>query len=153
MSNISMALVDEHFLHGQVAELWCTKVQSNLIIVINDNLATNKMQQGLLDMAVPDDIACRYYSVDMAIKKMDLLKEKKSVLYIVETLGDLEKLISLGFEIPKITIASVPASSGSRTIAPRVSLNNSQIDWLNSLKESGVDVQIRQTPQDEEVKI
>lgn len=153
MANISMVLVDEHFLHGQVAELWCEEVQSQLIIIINDNLSTNKIQQGILDMVVPDEMICRYYSMDKAVNKLSEMDSKKNVLIIVDSLEDLERLIQVGVQIPRITIASVAASSSSKTIAPGVSLTNDQIEWLKSLRLDGVEVQIRQLPTDENIDL
>ena len=66
MSTIKMAHIDDHFIHGQVATRWCEALDANLIIVVNDELASNKMRQGLLDMAVPDKINSRYYTVEKA---------------------------------------------------------------------------------------
>lgn len=149
MPNISMALVDDHFLHGQVAELWCNKIESNLIIVINDKLYENKIQQGLLDMAVPNEISCRYYSVNKAIKMLNKLNDQKRPILIFETLMDLKILMNLGFSIPVITLASVPPSGGSRTVAPGVSLNSKQIAWLSELESNGVKIDIRQIPTEE----
>lgn len=121
MSNVRMALIDDHFLHGQVAELWCSEVESNLIIVVNDKLSENKMQQGLLDMSVPDGITCRYYSLSKAIKMLNKLDSEKHPILIFET------------------------------IAPGVSLNSKQINWLASISEQGTKVEVRQTPDEESV--
>ncbi|XJS11675.1 PTS sugar transporter subunit IIB [Aerococcaceae bacterium WGS1372] len=78
MANLRMALVDNHLLHGQIAELWCEEVQASLMIIINDKLSTNKMQQGLLDMVVPDGITCRYYSVKTATCKINEINPNKT---------------------------------------------------------------------------
>ncbi|MGO4927479.1 PTS sugar transporter subunit IIB [Fundicoccus sp. Sow4_D5] len=49
-----MAHIDNHIIHGQDATRWCEALDANLIIVVNDELASNKMRQVLLDRAVPD---------------------------------------------------------------------------------------------------
>lgn len=146
MANVSMALVDDHFLHGQVAELWCSEVESNLIIVVNDKLSENKMQQGLLDMAVPDGITCRYYSLSKAIKMLNKLDAQKHPILIFETINDLKVIMNLGYSIPTVTLSSVAPSGGSRTIAPGVSLNSKQIEWLSTIEDQGTKVDIRQIP-------
>ena len=57
MPTIEMARVDNRLIHGQISVRWCSKLEINTIIVINDALAQNKVQ---LDMAVPDDYPTRY---------------------------------------------------------------------------------------------
>lgn len=54
ISIIKMAHIDNHIIHGQDATRWCEALDANLIIVVNDELASNKMRQVLLDRAVPD---------------------------------------------------------------------------------------------------
>lgn len=151
MSNVRMALIDDHFLHGQVAELWCSEVESNLIIVVNDKLSENKMQQGLLDMSVPDGITCRYYSMSKAIKMLNKLDSEKHPILIFETIADLKIIMNLGFSIPLVTLSSVAPTGGGKTIALGVSLNSKQINWLASISEQGTKVEVRQTPDEESV--
>ena len=49
--DIKLARIDNRLIHGQVATQWNGTLGTNLILVANDEVAGNKMRQGLMDMA------------------------------------------------------------------------------------------------------
>ena len=53
MPNIVLTRIDNRLVHGQVATQWCGTIGANLILVANDEVAGNKLRQGLMDMAAP----------------------------------------------------------------------------------------------------
>ncbi len=53
MPNIVLTRIDNRLVHGQVATQWCGSIGANLILVANDEVAGNKLRQGLMDMAAP----------------------------------------------------------------------------------------------------
>ena len=62
MPNIVLTRIDNRLVHGQVATQWCGSIGANLILVANDEVAGNKLRQGLMDMAAP-----AYASIDSAV--------------------------------------------------------------------------------------
>src|SRR5699024_7473579 len=153
MANVRMALIDDQLLHGQVAALWCREVERNLIIVINDKLSENRMQQDLLDMSMRDGTTCRSYSRRKSIKMLNKLDSEKHPILIFETIADLKIIMNLGFSIPLVTLSSVAPTGGGKTIAPGVSLNSKQINWLASISEQGTKVEVRQTQDEKNILI
>lgn len=148
MANIKMARIDDHFIHGQYAARWCEAFESNLIIVINDELATDKVRQGLLDMAVPNTINSRYYTIEKALKQLPKLSEDKHVLLILESLTDLKILIEAGIEIPHVNLGSTLVAPKTRYLTKYVSLSDNDFDILNELSRLGVTIDIRRLPDD-----
>ena len=65
--NILLTRIDNRLIHGQVATQWNSSVGANLILVANDDVATNKMRQSLMDMAAPSGVATRYFSIQKTI--------------------------------------------------------------------------------------
>ena len=53
MPNIVLVRIDNRLIHGQVATQWCGVVGANLLLVANDEVAKDKMRQGLMKMAAP----------------------------------------------------------------------------------------------------
>lgn len=146
MAKIEVALVDEHFMHGQVALSWCNVWDSRLIIVVNDELAHNKTKQGLLEMTVPDEITTRFYAIEKAkIKLRDLCEDRHAVL-ITGSVEDLFNLIEAGISVPRIILSSIPFVPGQVRISSTVSLDPKQIEKMKLLEAKGVDVQTRQRP-------
>ena len=46
--NILLTRIDNRLVHGQVATQWNSTLGSNLILVANDDVATNTMRQNLM---------------------------------------------------------------------------------------------------------
>ena len=61
--NIVMVRVDNRLIHGQVATQWTSTVGANLLLVANDDVAKSKMRQNLMNMAAPQGVATRYFSI------------------------------------------------------------------------------------------
>ena len=43
MPNIVLTRIDERLIHGQVATQWCGVIGANLILVANDDVASNTL--------------------------------------------------------------------------------------------------------------
>ncbi|MGY4104231.1 PTS sugar transporter subunit IIB [Ignavigranum ruoffiae] len=149
MSSIEVALVDEHFMHGKVAVSWCSYWDSHLIIVVNDELVGDKTRQGLLEMAVPDEISTRFYSIEKAIRKLSKLDADKRAVIITKTLDDLLALTDAGIFIPRVVLSSIPFENGDLSVTPDLSLSAEHIAALRLLQNQGVSIESRQTPEDE----
>ena len=149
MPTIEMARVDNRLIHGQISVRWCSKLEINTIIVVNDAVAQNKVQQGLLDMAVPDEYHTRYYTLQQAIDRLPNLSSDKKMLLIFENIQDLRSLVAAGVKIPFINIGNLDMSPGKRHIAASTSLSQEEMDWLNSQAQAGTKVEVRRIPSEE----
>ncbi|WP_314062105.1 PTS sugar transporter subunit IIB [uncultured Abiotrophia sp.] len=149
MPTIEMARVDNRLIHGQISVRWCSKLEINTIIVVNDAVAQNKVQQGLLDMAVPDEYHTRYYTLQQAIDRLPNLSSEKKMLLIFENIQDLRSLVAAGVKIPYINIGNLDMSPGKRHIAASTSLSQEEMDWLNSQAQAGTKVEVRRIPSEE----
>lgn len=149
MPTIEMARVDNRLIHGQISVRWCSKLEINTIIVVNDAVAQNKVQQGLLDMAVPDEYHTRYYTLQQAIDRLPNLSSDKKMLLIFENIQDLRSLVAAGVKIPYINIGNLDMSPGKCHIAASTSLSQEEMDWLNSQAQAGTKVEVRRIPSEE----
>ena len=65
--NILLTRIDNRLVHGQVATQWNSTLGSNLILVANDDVASNTMRQNLMKMAAPAGVATRSFSLQKTI--------------------------------------------------------------------------------------
>ncbi len=139
MSKVDVALVDEHFMHGKVALNLCSTCNSRLIIVVNDDLVNDKTQQGLLEMAIPDDIKVRYYSIEKAKSKL-ISDDKKSSVIIVKNIEDLVELFQANVSIPKVLLSSLPHKPGQKELDIGVSVSSGEIESLEEMFNTGTEI-------------
>ena len=70
--------VDDRLIHGQVVTQWVKVFHAQKIVVIDDQVAIDKMQEVLLKFAAPPDLKVSILSVEKAAeawKKISLAPE------------------------------------------------------------------------------
>ena len=149
MSTIKMAHIDDHFIHGQVATRWCETLDANLIIVVNDELASNKMRQGLLDMAVPDKINSRYYTIEKAIHQLPMISNEKRIMLIVDSIKDIYQLINAGIDTPLVNLGSLGVEPGKRHITNTLAMDDEDFHMLEQLISKGIQIDSKVNPEDD----
>ncbi|MBG9983560.1 PTS sugar transporter subunit IIB [Aerococcaceae bacterium DSM 111022] len=147
MSGIALGLVDDQFIHGEIGLRWCAVTDAELVIIINDELAKDKLKQGLMDMQIIDTIIPRYYSIETAINKLPVInqKDKKSIV-IFDTMEALYSVVDAGVKLNNIIISSVPAALGRRMINHSVALSEAEIKRLSDIEGNGNRIFISSDP-------
>jgi hypothetical protein len=62
--------VDERLIHGQVVVGWGVRLRPDLLVVVDDELATSPWEQELYAMGVPDEMTAEFVPVDGAIERL-----------------------------------------------------------------------------------
>lgn len=104
MPNIVLTRIDNRLVHGQVATQWCGPIGANLILVANDEVAGNKLRQGLMDMAAPSYAAMRYWTIEKTISTIHKASDKQHIFIVCETPQDVLKLVEGGVPIKKLIL-------------------------------------------------
>lgn len=147
MSGIALSLVDDQFIHGEIGLRWCAVTDAELVIIINDELANDKLRQGLMDMQIIDTIIARYYTVETAINKLPLINQKdKNSIVIFDTMNNLFKVVEAGVQLNNIIISNVPAKPGKKIINHSVALSEEEITHLKKLESQGNRIFISSAP-------
>ena len=88
MPNIVLTRIDNRLVHGQVATQWCGTIGANLILVANDEVAGNKLRQGLMDMAAPAYASMRYWTIEKTISTIHKASDKQLIFIVCENPQD-----------------------------------------------------------------
>ena len=146
MPNIVLTRIDNRLIHGQVATQWTNVIGANLILVANDTVASNKMRQSLMDMAAPNGVATRYFSIQKTIDVIHKAAERQKIFIICETPQDVLKLVEGGVPIKKVNIGNMHMAEGKRQVAQVVAVDDSDVEAFKKLREKGVELEIRKVP-------
>ncbi|MFM1514963.1 PTS galactosamine transporter subunit IIB [Helcococcus ovis] len=149
MPNILLTRIDNRMIHGQVATQWTNVVGANLLLVANDEVSTNKMRQGLMDMAAPNGVATRYFSIEKTISIIDKASPKQKIFIICENPQDVLRLVEGGVPITKVNIGNMHMAEGKRQVATAVCVDDADVEAFRKLKERGVELEIRKVPQEQ----
>lgn len=146
MPNILLTRIDNRLIHGQVATQWNSSVGSNLLLVANDKVAGDKMRQGLMDMAAPNGVATRYFTIDKTIEVIHKAADRQKIFIIVESPTDALRLIEGGVPIKKVNVGNMHMSEGKRQVATSVAVDDADVEAFKKMQEKGVELEIRRVP-------
>ena len=146
MPNIVLTRIDNRLVHGQVSTQWCGSIGANLILVVNDEVSTNTLRQGLMDMAAPSYAATRYWSVEKTISTIHKASEKQKLFIICENPQDVLRLVEGGVPIEKVNIGNMHMSEGKRQVAGSVAVDDNDVASFRKLRDLGVELEIRRVP-------
>lgn len=146
MPNILLTRIDNRLIHGQVATQWNGVVGSNLILVANDEVSTNKLRQGLMDMAAPAGVATRYWSIQKTIDTIHKASDRQRIFIICETPQDVLALVEGGVPIKKVNVGNMHYAEGKRMATSMVAVDDSDVEAFRKLRDHGVELEIRRVP-------
>lgn len=144
--NILLTRIDNRLIHGQVATQWNGTLGANLILVANDKVAGDKFRQGLMDMAAPNGVQTRYFSIQKTIDIIHKAAPRQRIFIIVENPEDVLKLVEGGVPIKKLNIGNMHMAEGKRQVATSVAVNDEDVAAFKKLQELGVELEIRRVP-------
>lgn len=148
MANIVLTRIDNRMIHGQVATQWSGNIGANLLLVANEDVATNQMRQGLMDMAAPSYAQTRYWSLQKTIDTIHKASDRQKIFLICETPQDVLTLVEGGVPIKKVNIGNMHMAEGKRQVAGSVAVDDSDVAAFKRLQELGVELEIRRVPQE-----
>ena len=146
MPNIVLTRIDNRLLHGQVATQWTKAIGANLILVANDEVASNKMRQGLMDMAAPNGVDTRYWTIQKTIDTIHKAADRQKIFIIIESPEDALRLVEGGVPIKKVNVGNMHMSEGKRQVAGVVAVDDNDINAFKALREHGIELEIRKVP-------
>ena len=146
MPNIILTRIDNRLIHGQVATQWCGDIGANLILVANDEVASNELRQGLMDMAAPSYAQTRYWTLDKTIQTIHKASDAQKIFIVCDNPKDVLTLVKGGVPIKKVNIGNMHMSDGKRQVATSVAVDEEDVQAFKELQELGVELEIRRVP-------
>ena len=143
---ILLTRIDDRFIYGQDVEQWNEVVGSNLVLVVNDEIAAESRQWAPMRVAAPEGVWTRFFSVQRAIDIIHTATPRQWILIMVASPADALALVKGGVPITKISIGHMRAGEGKRPITPEVAVSDADVAALKELRALGVELEIRNLP-------
>lgn len=104
---ITQIRVDDRLIHGQVAVVWAKELNSPLLVVANDEAASNEVTQMTLKMAVPSGSKLLIRTVEDAIKVFqDPRGKDKRIFVIVNSVKDANTIAQAVEDVQTVNVAN-----------------------------------------------
>ena len=142
---ILLTRIDDRFIYGQDVELWNEAVGSNLVLIVNDEIAADSRQWAPM-RAAPEGVWTRFFSVQKAIDVIHSATPRQWILIMVASPTDALALVKGGVPITKISIGHMRAREGKRSATPAIAVDDTDIAAFKELQKLGIELEIRYLP-------
>ncbi|WP_434527110.1 PTS N-acetylgalactosamine transporter subunit IIB [Photorhabdus asymbiotica] len=144
--NILMTRIDNRLVHGQVGVTWTNSLGANLVLVANDQVASDLVQQNLMDMVVSDGVQTRYFTLQKTIDVIHKAAERQKIFIVCKTPQDVLTLVKGGVPISFVNVGNMHFAEGKRQIHKTVSVDDSDVVVFRELEQLGITCEIRRVP-------
>ena len=143
---IFLTRIDDRFIYGQDVELWNEAVDSNLVLIVNDEIAADSRKWAPMRVAAPDGVWTRFFSVQRTIDIIHTATPRQWILIMVASPADALALVKGGVPITKISIGHMQTGEGKGPVTPAVAVDDTDVAALKELQARGIELEIRYLP-------
>ncbi|WP_127849179.1 PTS system mannose/fructose/N-acetylgalactosamine-transporter subunit IIB [Lacticaseibacillus hulanensis] len=141
--------IDGRLVHGQVANLWTTKLQATRIMVVDDKVAGSAIEKSGLRMAAPASVRLSVLPVKTAANHILAHKyDSQKVFIVAKTPAPLLELIKLGVPIKEINVGNMSQTDETRSITRSVNVVDADVENFKELDKLGVKLFSQMAPGD-----
>ncbi|MCI5871118.1 MULTISPECIES: PTS system mannose/fructose/N-acetylgalactosamine-transporter subunit IIB [Streptococcus] len=143
------ARIDGRLIHGQVANLWTTKLQISRIMVIDDEVAQNDIEKSGLKLATPAGVKLSVLPVEKAAQNILAGKYDSQRLLIVARKPDrFLRLIEYGVPLSEINVGNMSQTEETRSITRSINVVDRDIEVFEALNKQGIHLIAQMVPSD-----
>lgn len=147
---ISAVRIDGRLIHGQVANLWTTKLGVTRIMVIDDKVAASDIEKSGLKLARPAGIDLSVLSEKVAA---DHIKrggyDSQKVFIVVKRPQVLLDLVNDGVKLETINVGNMSQTDETTQITNSINVVQDDVDASKALHEKGIKITQQMVPGDQ----
>lgn len=144
--------VDHRLLHGQVAVSWLQSIDTDCILIANDELVNDEIRKTTLKLARPNNCKLIFKTVDDSIKAiLSGVTDQYKLFIIFENIYDAIKLAREIKVIKSINLGGTKHPDGSKKLSKSVSITKSEEEDIRAFMKEfpEVELEIRALPNDQ----
>lgn len=141
--------IDGRLIHGQVANLWTTKLNISRIMVVDNVVCDNAIEKGGLKLATPSGVKLSVLPVEKAAANILAGKyDSQRLLIVAKKPETLYELVEAGVPIEEINVGNMSQSATTKSITKSINVDDNDINYFNKLNEKGVKLVAQMVPSD-----
>lgn len=141
--------VDDRLIHGQVVTQWVKVFKAQKIVVIDNNVAKDKMQKNVLKFAAPPEMKVSIFSVDKAVEVWEKNQfGNTNVFVLFKDVKQIKELADKGVKFDEITLGNMSIIGERKQIYKSTGFTKEEARALFDLQREGVNLQFQTQPTD-----
>lgn len=146
---IALARIDDRLIHGQVTTVWTKESKVKRIIVVNDDVAKDKVRSTMLKSVAPLGVSAHVVDVEKMIRvynNPEYSNDRVMLLFTNPT--DVLTLIEGGVPLTTINVGGISHKEGKQMVSHAVAVDQKDIDAFKSIDAKGVELEVRKVSSD-----
>lgn len=149
---VLMTRVDCRLLHGQTAVSWTSGLGADCILIANDAVVKDDLRKTTMKLAKPSGTKLVIKNIEDSITALNSgVTDKYKLFIVVESIADAAKLSLAVPAVDKVNLGLVKAKEGTRNISKSINVLLEEEILIRKMVEAGIEVEIRQVPNDKKV--
>lgn len=144
---VTVFRIDDRLIHGQIVTAWLAHADAKQIIVADDYAAGNSLQQTLLKMATPKNVALQILTVEDAIEFWNNDDSDQKTLFLVKGPQQALEVVNAVEGIETVNVGNVNMKKGKTKVLDNLWLDEEEAKHFVELG-SKVEVEVRAVPSD-----
>lgn len=141
--------IDGRLVHGQVANLWTTKLQATRIMVVDDKVSESAIEKSGLRMAAPASVRLSVLNVKTAAAHILAHKyDSQRVFIVAKKPQPLLELVKAGVEIKEINVGNMSQTDETRSLTKSINVVDDDVKTFEELDKLGVHLIAQMVPGD-----
>ncbi|EGQ3675665.1 PTS sugar transporter subunit IIB [Staphylococcus pseudintermedius] len=144
--------IDGRLIHGQVANLWATKLNIGRFIVIDNEVAQSDIDKQALKLATPAGIKLSVLPVEKAANNINNGKyDSQRVMVIAKHPDRFVELVNNGVKIEELNVGNMSQTNETRSVTNSINITDEDVNNFKLLQEKGVNIISQMVPNDKSV--
>ena len=147
--NILLTRIDNRLVHGQVGVTWTSSLGANLLVVVDDAAANDKLQQQLMTMTAENaGVGIRFFTVEKTIQIIGKAADSQKIFIVCKNPETVKKLIDGGVPIDKVNVGNMHPAEGKKQITKKVHVSPQEEEDIRYIASKGVHVFFQEVPEE-----
>lgn len=141
--------IDGRLIHGQVANLWATKLNISRFMVIDDEVAKSDIDKQALKLATPAGIKLSVLPIEKAANNIKNGKyNSQRVMVIAKRPDRFVELVNQGVQIDELNVGNMSQTNETHSITNSINIMDEDIQNFEYLENKGVRIISQMVPND-----
>lgn len=141
--------IDGRLIHGQVANLWASKLDVSRIMVVDDVVAENAIEKSGLKLATPPGVKLSVLPVAKAAANILAGKyDSQRVFIIARRPETLLRLIEAGVPLTEINVGNMSQTPETRSVTKSINVVDEDVVAFDKINDKGVKLIAQMVPSD-----
>ena len=141
--------IDGRLIHGQVANLWTTKLNISRIMVVDNEVANNPIDKSGLKLATPAGVKLSILPIEKAAANILAGKYDSQRLLIIAKRPDrFLALVEAGVTLEEINVGNMSQTDNTTSITRSINVEENDVEDFKKLAEKGVNLVSQMVPSD-----